>query len=596
MQRSSKVTLSIADLRDRRSIYALRHQVYAQELGQHRENHEGVLTDHLDEVNTYVVAKRDDTVVGFVAITPPNPHGYSIDKYFSRHETPFVYDDGLYEVRLLTVVESSRRTLLAALLMYGALRYAESQGARVMVVIGRREVVSLYERTGLRSHGLHAQAGAVTYELMSAEVQDLRSHLSEFGRFIQRFERSVDWQIAGMPYEPEDACFHGGAFWDVIGETFETLERRESVICADVLDAWFEPAPGVVQALQRCLSFALKTSPPTTGEGMRHVIARARGVAENSILTGAGSSALIFAALRGWVTPSSRVLILDPMYAEYAHVLERVIGARVDRLTLSRTRGYQLEPRQLVNSFSRGYDWVILVNPNSPTGRHLPRHQLEHLLAEAPKATKFWIDETYVDYVGEDQSLEVHAAASSNVVVVKSMSKAYALSGVRAAYLCGPPALIREARHWCPPWAVSLPGQIAACEAFACLDYYRGRWRETAILRGELQAGLEAQGWDVVPGCANFLLCHLPRSAPDAAELVAELHARGLFIRDATSMGTALGKRAVRIAVKDRATNQQVLDTLAAALGSERARDGSGGSVTQARSGVPGPTVGVDRR
>jgi len=61
-------------------------------------------------------------------------------------------------------------------------------------------------------------------------------------------------------------------------------------------------------------------------------------------------------------------------------------------------------------------------------------------------------------------------------------------------------------------------------------------------------------------------------------------------------MGTALGKRAVRIAVKDRATNQQVLDTLAAALGSERARDGSGGSVTQARSGVPGPTVGVDRR
>ena len=103
------------------------------------------------------------------------------------------------------------------------------------------------------------------------------------------------------------------------------------------------------------------------------------------------------------------------------------------------------------------------------------------------------------------QSLEAFAAASSNVVVVKSMSKAYALSGVRAAYMCGPPALISEARRWCPPWAVSLPGQIAACKALACLDYYRARWQETAVLRCELQAGLEAQGWEVVPGCANLI-------------------------------------------------------------------------------------------
>ena len=568
MLQSARLTLSIADTHDRRSIYTSRHRVYTEELGQHPENHEGVLTDRLDEVNTYLVAKRDNTVVGFVAITPPNPHGYSIDKYFSRAETPVVYDDGLYEVRLLTVVESSRHTLLAALLMYGALRYAQSQGARVIVAIGRREVMNLYERAGLQSHGLHAQAGDVTYELMSAEVESLCSHLSKFSRLIQRFERSVDIaEIPGMPHESESGCFHGGAFWEVIGDTFETLERRESIISADVLDAWFEPAPAVVQALERCLSFALKTSPPTGGEGMRHVIARARGVSKNSILTGAGSSNLIFTALRGWVTPSSRVLILDPMYDEYAHVLEQVIGARVDRLRLSRTHGYQIDRQQLKDSFSRGYDWVILVNPNSPTGRHLPRHQLEHLMAEAPKATRFWIDETYVDYVSEEQSLEVHAATSSNVVVVKSMSKAYALSGVRAAYLCASPGLVRETLRWSPPWAVSLPGQIAACKAFASLDYYRARWRETAILRGELQAGLEAQGWDVVPGCANFLLCHLPRSAPDAEESVAKVRARGLFIRDVTSMGTGLGKRAVRIAVKDRGTNQQVLDILSSALG-----------------------------
>jgi histidinol-phosphate/aromatic aminotransferase/cobyric acid decarboxylase-like protein len=326
---------------------------------------------------------------------------------------------------------------------------------------------------------------------------------------------------------------------------------------------------------------------------MRRVIARARGVAtEESILTGAGSSNLIFAALRGWITPSSRVLILDPMYAEYAHVLERVIGARVDRLRLSRANGYQVEPEGLADCLSREYDWVVTVNPNSPTGRHLPRHQFERIIAHAPETTRFWIDETYVDFVGQDQSLEAYAAGSTNVLVVKSMSKAYALSGVRAAYLCGPPSLVAEARRWCPPWAVSLPGQIAACEALACSNYYCDRWQETAVLRAELQAGLETQGWDVVPGCANFLLCHLPPAAPDAPRFVAELRGRGLFIRDVASMGTAIGRRAVRIAVKDRPTNQRMLDMLAAALSEEHGETLTGLSLAVDR----GQDADFDRR
>ena len=67
--------------------------MYASELGQHPETPDGVLTDILDEVNTYLVAKRDDQVVGFVAITPPNRRGYSVDKYFAREDMPFRGDE-----------------------------------------------------------------------------------------------------------------------------------------------------------------------------------------------------------------------------------------------------------------------------------------------------------------------------------------------------------------------------------------------------------------------------------------------------------------------------------------------------------------------
>ncbi|MDP9203546.1 MAG: aminotransferase class I/II-fold pyridoxal phosphate-dependent enzyme, partial [Gemmatimonadota bacterium] len=171
-----------------------------------------------------------------------------------------------------------------------------------------------------------------------------------------------------------------------------------------------------------------------------------------------------------------------------------------------------------------------------------------------------------VEYAGNSRSLERFAAASKNVVICKSMSKVYALSGARCAYLCGPAHMMDELRAISPPWSVSLPGQIAACEALRSTSYYEKRWEETHALRGQLAAGLAALGWDVVPGCANFLLCHLPPDQPAAAGLVAECRRRGLFIRDVANMGSCFDARTVRVAVKDRETNQEILERLRVTL------------------------------
>jgi histidinol-phosphate/aromatic aminotransferase/cobyric acid decarboxylase-like protein/N-acyl-L-homoserine lactone synthetase len=580
--------LTLADARDREEIYRIRHEVYATELGQHPENAAGRLTDSLDAVNTYLVARRAGVLLGFVAVTPPNETGYSLDKYFSRADVPVAFDDGLYEVRLLTVVHLARRSQLAFLLMYGALRFCESRGARTIAAIGRLEVLDVYRRAGLQSLGRRVRAGAVTYELLAARVVDLQHRLLAFDRFMRRTERDVDWQVQGVERRSSDACYHGGAFFEAIGDEFDTLEQAQCIISADVLDAWFPPAPSVLTSLATHLSFALRTSPPIGCEGLQRVVARSRGVGVENILPGAGSSDLIFAALKQWASRDSRVLILDPMYGEYAHLLEKVIGARVDRLTLSRESSYDVSADQLQAAIAQGYDWVVLVNPNSPTGRYVPGGVLEQLVSSAPAATRIWVDETYVDFAGGD-SLERYAARSSNVVVCKSMSKAYALSGVRAAYLCGPLSMMRELRVSCPPWSVSLPGQVAACEALRATDYYRDRWRETHVLRHELADVLTALGWDVVPGCANFLLCHLPEDGPDAATVAAQARLHGLFVRDVGNMGTGLGAHALRVAVKDRVTNGQiqvVLKTVRGELAGPRGRRPNAG-----RAGTPRTSV-----
>ena len=362
-------------------------------------------------------------------------------------------------------------------------------------------------------------------------------------------------------------CYHGGAFFEAVGEEFDALERLSTVISADVLDAWFPPAPSVVDAIQSHLPFLLRTSPPTSCAGLVRAIARARGAEPANILAGGGSSDLIFLALPRWLGPDSRVLILDPMYGEYAHVLEQVIGCRVDRLTLSRTDGYVLDPIRLVDRLRTArYDLAILVNPNSPTGRHLSRAALEDAIDAAPQRTRIWIDETYVDYAGRGQSLEAFASTRDSVVVCKSMSKAYALSGARVGYLCASPATIDELRGYNPPWAVGLVGQVAAVAALGDFEYYESQWMSTHRLRRELARGLSRLGVDVVPGVANFSLCHLPPDGPDASEAVVAAREHGLFLREVGPMGRSLGPHAFRIAVKDRETNERMLNILARIL------------------------------
>jgi hypothetical protein len=87
--RGQMIEVSSATHDDRPEIYAIRHQVYARELRQYPENPAGMLQDPLDDINTYIVAKRAGSIVGFVAVTPPtSSHGYSIDKYFKREDVP----------------------------------------------------------------------------------------------------------------------------------------------------------------------------------------------------------------------------------------------------------------------------------------------------------------------------------------------------------------------------------------------------------------------------------------------------------------------------------------------------------------------------
>lgn len=559
---SQKLILCIASNEDKKTIYKIRHNIYARELNQYLLNLSLQLTDELDEENHYIIAKHQNEIIGFISITTPSSKKYSVDKYFSRLVIPFIFDDFLYEIRLLTVLKKNRNSNVAVVLMYAAFRWVQSHAGLNIVAICRTDLIEMYSKAGLKALGLKAQSGKVTYELSVACIDDLQLIVKKNLWFYESLQNKINWQLPYLFFAPSD-CYHGGSFFKAIGEDLQTLNKAKQIINADVLDAWFPPSPNVLKKLTENLPFLMQTSPPTHAQGLVKIIAEVRGIKEQYILPGAGSSDLIFLSLTKLLNKKSNVLIIDPCYGEYIHVLENVIQCCVTRFNIYRDEGFIINTGNLLKEINKGYDMVVLVNPNSPTGVHTQKKVLEELLLKIPVSTIVWLDETYIEFVGSSESLEKFAIKTENVIVCKSMSKVYALSGVRAAYLCCSPHLIEILKQFTPPWAISLPAQAAAITALLDSKYYQQKYAETNILRNRLKQDLQQLGVDeVINGVANFLLFYLPAHFPQIDKFLESCKQKNLYLRDVSNMGKNIGLNAVRIAVKDEVTNNRMIDII----------------------------------
>ena len=535
-------------------IASLRYAVFVDELHQYPENDSGKLDDPGEH---FLVVMKGEILAGYISINTPNESGFRLAKYFGHEIVDEVTQEHsgslIYEIRGLTVHTDYRGHGIARLLMLGALKFSVLNGADEIIAMGHKSVLPMYEDIGMRVISqFHQTAGDVVFYPMVASVSMLEAN-------VEDELQELDLENIGVA---DDACYHGGASWEASGFDFA---RRAELVVADVLDSPFPPCPEVMKVISDNLVSACHESPPTHSEPLIRKIAEVREIPDRSILVSSGSSSLMFSLLPRLLDNQSRVLVLSPMYGEYLHILTHLINCHVTHFPLYSEDKFVINTEDFVR-LARQHDAVIMVNPNSPTGiYHHDLANVINLILSGEKSQSeckmIWVDETYIDYVAEAKSLENLSQIHDELIVCKSMSKCYALSGLRVAYAVTNKA--RDLRRFIPPWAVSLPAQLGAIAALDNPDYYREQYLQVHKNRAKLNQELIDLGFITYPSVANYILTELPKSVTyTSQQFIMLCREYDIFIRDAENMGITLDSRYVRFAVRSRAENQRVTDCL----------------------------------
>ena len=210
---------------------------------------------------------------------------------------------------------------------------------------------------------------------------------------------------------------------------------------------------------------------------------------------------------------------------------------------------------------------VLLGQPNNPTGLMLDPARLREFAA-GHLETLFVVDEAFADFVADYPTLMRDLPA--NVVVLRSMTKFFAIPGLRLGFAVASPDMAARMREHLLPWSVNALAQAAGAAVLADRDYADRSRRFVREQRDSLAAGLGAiPGLFVYPGCANFLLVRLNRSDIDAPALAARLIGRGVAIRVCDNY-PGLDGRFFRVAVRTPQENARLLEELSIAVGSPR--------------------------
>jgi histidinol-phosphate aminotransferase len=281
----------------------------------------------------------------------------------------------------------------------------------------------------------------------------------------------------------------------------------------------FPPSPRVIDAIREVDVEMLRRYPNPVAQKFREAAAKLHKVSPEQIICGNGSDDILTIATRTFIPPGGVLGSPDPTYSLYS-VLAQLEGAK--HVSVPWRDGWQLPTDELVATKA---DAIYLANPNAPSGTVVGNDVIASLAEKFGKLVL--VDEAYADFA--DQNAVAVVDKHPNVVVSRTMSKGYALAGLRFGYAIAHPAVIEEMMKVKDSYNCDSISIVAATAAIDDQAYAQSGWNRVREERERVSAELTRLGFDVIPSKTNFVLAGVPGG--DGKGFYIGLKQQGILIR-----------------------------------------------------------------
>ena len=275
---------------------------------------------------------------------------------------------------------------------------------------------------------------------------------------------------------------------------------------------------------------------------LRAALAADFGVSLDGVHLAAGSVAILFQLVSAAAAPGDEVLHAWPSFEAYPS-LGLASGAVSVPVPLTATAEHDLDA--MADAITDRTRVVLLCTPNNPTGPTIRRADFERFMRRVPADTLVVLDEAYREFVTDPDAVrgEEALATHSNLVVLRTFSKAYGLAGLRIGYAVGAPSILAAAQVTAIPLSVT---GVAGAAALASLQpaaraELSARIEVLVARRTELVAGLRGLGLDIPDAQGNFVwIPEGPGGVVSAAALADAFAAEGTLVRPFPGAGVRI--------------------------------------------------------
>jgi threonine-phosphate decarboxylase len=321
-------------------------------------------------------------------------------------------------------------------------------------------------------------------------------------------------------------------------------------------------APGVRQSIISGLDRIIHY-PDSSAEGLRQALAGWHGMGAGNILVANGSTELIYLVPR--MVPGARGLIIGPAFSEYAKALAHA-GMESDFFLLDPAAGFELSLECLDKRLADRVDVLFLCNPGNPTGKLLPRHIVAEVLDLCRARGVFMVlDEAFMDFCEADSAKRL-SLSDDRLVVLRSMTKFFAIPGLRVGYAIAAPEVIGRLEALSAPWSVNSIAQTAGLAALADSAHISQTLRYVAEERSIFASELaDIDGLTPYPSAVNYLLVKISKGC-SSGMLQRLLLQKHILVRNCANF-PGLDDSFFRVAVRTREENMKFLSELRGILG-----------------------------